>query len=86
MEIVVAKSGGFCRGVKKAVDTALSVEPIAAVAAFFSRRASIFSVNPPRTAFIACEMHTENPYAFEFPCALMTGFVSPKNTAPPIVS
>ena len=27
MEIVVAKSGGFCRGVKKAVDTALSVEP-----------------------------------------------------------
>ena len=27
MEIVVAKSGGFCRGVKKAVDTALSITP-----------------------------------------------------------
>ncbi|MBO5480594.1 MAG: 4-hydroxy-3-methylbut-2-enyl diphosphate reductase [Clostridia bacterium] len=27
MEIIVAKSGGFCRGVKKAVDTALSVSP-----------------------------------------------------------
>ena len=27
MEILVAKSGGFCRGVKKAVDTALSVPP-----------------------------------------------------------
>ena len=27
MEILVAKNGGFCRGVKKAVDTALSVDP-----------------------------------------------------------
>ena len=27
MEIIVAKSGGFCRGVKKAVDTALSINP-----------------------------------------------------------
>ena len=27
MEILVAKSGGFCHGVKKAVDTALSVNP-----------------------------------------------------------
>ncbi len=27
MEILVAKSGGFCRGVKKAVDTALSIDP-----------------------------------------------------------
>ena len=27
MEIIVAKSGGFCSGVKKAVDTALSVSP-----------------------------------------------------------
>ncbi len=27
MEIIVAKSGGFCRGVKKAVDTALSIPP-----------------------------------------------------------
>ena len=27
MEILVAKSGGFCRGVKKAVDTALAIEP-----------------------------------------------------------
>ena len=27
MEFVIAKSGGFCRGVKKAVDTALSIEP-----------------------------------------------------------
>ncbi len=27
MEIIVAKSGGFCTGVKKAVDTALSVPP-----------------------------------------------------------
>ena len=27
MEILVAKSGGFCRGVKKAVDTALSIAP-----------------------------------------------------------
>ena len=26
MEILVAKSGGFCHGVKKAVDTALSIE------------------------------------------------------------
>ena len=25
MEIVIAKSGGFCRGVKKAVDTAMSI-------------------------------------------------------------
>ena len=27
MEFVVAKKGGFCRGVQKAVDTALSIEP-----------------------------------------------------------
>lgn len=27
MEVLVAKSGGFCHGVKKAVDTALSVNP-----------------------------------------------------------
>ena len=27
MEVLVAKSGGFCRGVKKAVDTAFSVDP-----------------------------------------------------------
>ena len=27
MEIIVAKHGGFCRGVKKAVDTALSISP-----------------------------------------------------------
>ena len=27
MEFIVAKSGGFCRGVKLAVDTALSIEP-----------------------------------------------------------
>ena len=27
MEIVVAKNGGFCRGVKKAVDTALTISP-----------------------------------------------------------
>lgn len=27
MEVLVARSGGFCHGVKKAVDTALSVEP-----------------------------------------------------------
>ena len=27
MEILVAKSGGFCRGVKKAVDTALTIDP-----------------------------------------------------------
>ncbi len=27
MEIIVAKSGGFCRGVQKAVDTALSISP-----------------------------------------------------------
>ena len=27
MQVIVAKSGGFCRGVKKAVDTALSVSP-----------------------------------------------------------
>ncbi len=27
MEFIVAKSGGFCRGVKRAVDTALSVSP-----------------------------------------------------------
>ena len=27
MEVIVAKSGGFCRGVKKAVDTALTVSP-----------------------------------------------------------
>ncbi len=27
MEVLVAKSGGFCRGVKKAVDTALSIDP-----------------------------------------------------------
>ena len=27
MEFLIAKSGGFCRGVKKAVDTALSIEP-----------------------------------------------------------
>ena len=26
MEILVAKSGGFCHGVKKAVDTALSID------------------------------------------------------------
>ena len=25
MEIIVAKHGGFCRGVKKAVDTAMSI-------------------------------------------------------------
>ncbi len=27
MEFIVAKSGGFCRGVKKAVDTAMSISP-----------------------------------------------------------
>ena len=27
MEVVVAKSGGFCSGVKKAVDTAMSISP-----------------------------------------------------------
>ena len=27
MEIIVAKSGGFCRGVQRAVDTALSIDP-----------------------------------------------------------
>ncbi len=27
MEIIVAQNGGFCRGVKKAVDTALAIEP-----------------------------------------------------------
>ena len=27
MEVIVAKSGGFCRGVKKAVDTALTISP-----------------------------------------------------------
>ena len=27
MEIIVAKSGGFCRGVQKAVDTALTIPP-----------------------------------------------------------
>ena len=27
MEIIIAKSGGFCRGVKKAVDTALTISP-----------------------------------------------------------
>ena len=27
MEIIVAKNGGFCRGVKKAVDTALTISP-----------------------------------------------------------
>ena len=27
MEFIIAKSGGFCHGVKKAVDTALSIEP-----------------------------------------------------------
>ncbi len=27
MEIIVAKSGGFCRGVRKAVDTALTISP-----------------------------------------------------------
>ena len=27
MEVFVAKNGGFCRGVKKAVDTALSIDP-----------------------------------------------------------
>ena len=27
MEIIVAQSGGFCRGVKNAVDTALAIEP-----------------------------------------------------------
>ncbi len=27
MEVIVAKSGGFCHGVKKAVDTALSISP-----------------------------------------------------------
>ena len=27
MQILTAKSGGFCRGVRKAVDTAMSVEP-----------------------------------------------------------
>ena len=27
MEIVIAKSGGFCRGVKKAVDTAMTINP-----------------------------------------------------------
>ncbi|MBQ8284510.1 MAG: 4-hydroxy-3-methylbut-2-enyl diphosphate reductase, partial [Clostridia bacterium] len=26
MEIIIAKSGGFCRGVKKAVDTALTID------------------------------------------------------------
>ena len=25
MEIIIAKSGGFCRGVKKAVDTAMTI-------------------------------------------------------------
>ncbi len=28
MEFIVAKSGGFCQGVKKAVDTALSISPV----------------------------------------------------------
>ena len=27
MEFIIAKSGGFCRGVKLAVDTALSIDP-----------------------------------------------------------
>ena len=27
MEFIIAKSGGFCHGVKKAVDTALTIEP-----------------------------------------------------------
>ena len=27
MEIIVAQNGGFCRGVKKAVDTALAIDP-----------------------------------------------------------
>ena len=27
MEILVAKSGGFCSGVRKAVDTAMSIPP-----------------------------------------------------------
>ena len=27
MEFIIAKSGGFCRGVKKAVDTALEIDP-----------------------------------------------------------
>ncbi|MBQ5929484.1 MAG: 4-hydroxy-3-methylbut-2-enyl diphosphate reductase, partial [Clostridia bacterium] len=27
MEFIIAKSGGFCRGVKKAVDTALGINP-----------------------------------------------------------
>ena len=27
MEFIIAKSGGFCRGVQKAVDTALSITP-----------------------------------------------------------
>ena len=27
MEIIVAKSGGFCQGVKKAVDTAMTINP-----------------------------------------------------------
>ena len=27
MEFIIAKSGGFCRGVKLAVDTALSIPP-----------------------------------------------------------
>ena len=27
MEFIIAKSGGFCRGVKKAVDTAMSIAP-----------------------------------------------------------
>ena len=27
MEVIIAQSGGFCRGVKKAVDTAMSIDP-----------------------------------------------------------
>ena len=27
MEIIVAKSGGFCKGVKKAVETAMNISP-----------------------------------------------------------
>ncbi len=27
MELIVAKNGGFCRGVEKAVTTAMTVEP-----------------------------------------------------------
>ena len=27
MEFVIAKHGGFCRGVRKAVDTAMSIDP-----------------------------------------------------------